>query len=126
MNVKFLTLDESIAIHARLIELYGGSMGIRDKGLLEAALFRPQTGYYNDLQEMAAALFESLVMNHPFIDGNKRMAFFATDIFLGINGYYLKIDDLEAHQFIIQRLETNTCDMEHLLPWIRNHSKPLT
>ena len=80
--VQFLSLDEAIAIHERLIERFGGPSGIRDKGLLESALFRPQTGYYETLPEMAAALFESLLINHPSVDGNKRMAFFATDVFL--------------------------------------------
>jgi len=65
---------------------YGGSQGVRDYGLLEAALYRPQTGYYAGLIEEAAALWESLAQNHPFIDGNKRTAFAATYTFLAING----------------------------------------
>ena len=73
-------------MHADQIERYGGSPGIRDPGILEAALFRPQTGYYADLIEEAAALWESLAQNHPFIDGNKRTAFAATYTFLAING----------------------------------------
>lgn len=71
----YLTLAEVLAIHDDQIERYGGSAGVRDCGLLEAALFRPQTGYYADLIEEAAALWESLAQNHPFIDGNKRTAF---------------------------------------------------
>lgn len=63
-----------------------------DKGLLESALFRPQAGYYNDLAEMAAALFESLIMNHAFVDGNKRVAFFATDVFLCAAGSFINSD----------------------------------
>lgn len=78
----FLTLAELLAIHQDQIERYGGSAGVRDLGLLEAALFRPQTGYYADLIEEAAALWESLAQNHPFIDGNKRTAFAATYTFL--------------------------------------------
>ncbi|MBV9397760.1 MAG: type II toxin-antitoxin system death-on-curing family toxin [Bryobacterales bacterium] len=77
----YLTVAEVLAMHADQIERYGGSHGIRDPGLLEAALFRPQTGYYADLIEEAAALWESLSQNHPFIDGNKRTAFAATDTF---------------------------------------------
>ncbi len=80
-SVVFLTVDEALAIHDRLIQEFGGPVGVRDLGLLESALFRPQTGYYDDIAEMATALFESLLMNHPF-DGNKRVAFFATDVFL--------------------------------------------
>ena len=75
-GVHFLSVEEAIAIHERLIQRFGGSPGIRDRGLLESALFRPQTGYYGDIAEMAAALFESLLLNHAFVDGNKRVAFF--------------------------------------------------
>jgi death-on-curing protein len=59
--IQFLSLDEAIAIHERLIDKFGGKLGLRDKGLLESALFRPQTGYYEDLAQMATALFESLI-----------------------------------------------------------------
>ena len=82
----YLTLPEALAMHADQIERYGGSPGLRDPGLLESALYRPQTGYYADLVEEAAALWESLAQNHPFIDGNKRTAFAATYTFLAING----------------------------------------
>ena len=67
---------------------------------------------------MAAALFESLIKNHPFIDGNKRVAFFATDVFLRMNGYKLQVEAKQAHQFLMNLFDTNTCDLEHLLPWI--------
>ena len=82
----YLTLADTLAIHADLIQRYGGSPGLRDAGLLESALFRPQTGYYADLIEEAAALWESLGQNHAFVDGNKRVAFAATYTFLAING----------------------------------------
>jgi death-on-curing protein len=118
--VLYITLDEAIAIHQSLIERFGGLEGVRDLGLLESALYRPRTGYYQDLAEMAAALFESLLMNHAFIDGNKRVAFFATDIFLRLNGWKLKVEPNAAHKFLVDLLERNECDFEHLLPWIRN------
>jgi death-on-curing protein len=118
-EVQYLSVDEVLAIHERLIERFGGSAGVRDPGLLESALFRPQTGYYADLAEMAAALFESLLMNHPFVDGNKRVAFFATDVFLRLNGWWLKVDGRRAHRFLVGLLERNEADYEHLLPWIR-------
>lgn len=85
-RVQYLSVDEVVAIHERLIYTFGGAAGTRDLGLLESALFRPRTGYYSDIAEMAAALFESLLMNHPFVDGNKRVAFFTTDVFLRLNG----------------------------------------
>jgi len=118
-RVAFLSVDEVVAIHAKLISQFGGPEGLRDPGLLESALFRPRTGYYADLAAMAAAQFESLLMNHPFLDGNKRVAFFATDVFLRLNGYRLRVDPDEAHQFLIGLLEERICDYVHLLPWIR-------
>jgi len=88
----YLLVVEVLAIHADQIDRYGGSPGIRDPGLLEAALFRPQTGYYTDLIEEAAALWESLVQNRPFVDGNKRAAFTVTYTFLEINGAWVTAD----------------------------------
>jgi death-on-curing protein len=120
-SVKHLTTEEVVAIHEGLISTFGGSGGLRDAGLLESALFRPRTGYYPDLGEMAAALFESLLMNHPFVDGNKRVAFFATDVFLRINGWKLRVDADPAHRFLIGLLERGECDYQRLLPWIRQH-----
>ena len=123
-EVQHLSLDEVLAIHERLIERFGGSQGVRDPGLLESALYRPQTGYYSDLTEMAAALFESLLMN-PFVDGNKRVAFFATDVFLRLNGWSLKVDGPHAHRFLVGLLEQNEADYEHLLPWVRRSLTPV-
>jgi len=118
--VHHLTLDEVLAIHKGLFERFGGLEGVRDLGLLESALYRPRTGYYKDLAEMVAALFESLLMNHAFMDGNKRIAFFATDIFLRLNGWKLRVEAKPAHEFLIGLLERNECDFGHLLPWIRS------
>jgi len=81
----YLTVGEVLQIHLRLINDYGGTQGIRDKGLLESAVFRPQIGYYNSIAEEAAALMESLANNHPFLDGHKRVAFAATHTFLLVN-----------------------------------------
>ena len=117
-RVQYLSVDEVVAIHERLIDAFGGAAGTRDLGLLESALFRPRTGYYSDIAEMAAALFESLLMNHPFVDGNKRVAFFATDVFLRLNGWKLQVDPEEAHSFLIGLLNEGNCDFERLLPWI--------
>jgi death-on-curing protein len=120
--VRFLTVDEVTAIHERVIKVFGGPAGVRDPGLLESALFRPRTGYYLDLSAMAAALFESLLLNHPFLDGNKRVAFFATDVFLRLNGWRIAVDADEAHALIVGLLERGECDFDHLLPWIRETS----
>jgi death-on-curing protein len=118
-SVDFLSLDEVIAIHERLIERFGGASGIRDLGLLESALFRPQTGYYADMVAMATALFESLLLNHPFVDGNKRVAFFATDVFLRLNGWRFSVSPEPAHSFLIGLLERNECSFDNLEPWVR-------
>ena len=120
-TVAFLSRDEVLEIHRSLLEHFGGAAGVRDLGLLESALYRPRTGYYDDRAEMAAALFESLIMNHPFVDGNKRVAFFATDVFLRLNGYRLKVNAKRAHRFLIGLLEDDCCSYANLLPWIRRH-----
>jgi death-on-curing protein len=96
----YLTLADVLAIHADQIARYGGADGVRDLGLLEAALFRPQTGYYADLVAEAAALWESMAQNHPLVDGNKRVAFAAMFTFLAINGARLEAEADEAYAFI--------------------------
>ncbi len=120
----YLTLIEVLAIHEDQIARYGGASGVRDPGLLEAALYRPQTGYYADLIEEAAALWESLAQNHPFIDGNKRTAFAATYTFLAINGGRITADADDAYAFIIGLYDTQTFDFDHLTPWLRGHVTP--
>ncbi len=112
-------MDEVLAIHEELISRFGGSGGVRDLGLLESALYRPRTGYYADIVEMSAAMFESLLMNHPFVDGNKRVAFFATDVFLRLNGWKLGVDPTDTRTFLIELLDEGIADFEHLVPWIR-------
>lgn len=86
---EYLILEEVLAIHELCIQHYGGAHGVRDLGAIESALFRPQSGYYSDVIEEASALTESMLINHPFIDGNKRIAFAVCYIFLEINGCLL-------------------------------------
>ena len=124
-EIQHLSVDEVLALHERLIERFGGRRDVRDLGLLESALYRPRTGYYADLAEMATALFESLLMNHPFVDGNKRVAFFATDVFLRLNGWWLKVETRRAHRFLIGLLERNQADFDHLRPWVRRSLRRL-
>lgn len=81
MAHDYLTVADVLGMHTVLIQRYGGAPGVRDPGALESALFRPQTGYYEDIVAEAAALLESLAINHPFVDGNKRIAFAAADVF---------------------------------------------
>lgn len=115
----FLRVDEVLAIHDRVIDAFGGAADIRDLGLLESALHRPQTGYYEDLETMAAALFESLIINHPFIDPNKRVAFFATVVFLRLNGWRMSVDADTAHEFILSLLGEERFGVDHLAAWVR-------
>ena len=113
-----------MGIHAFLIRRYGGAVGVRDPGALESALFRPQTGYYHDIVAQAAALMESIANNHPFVDGNKRVAFAAADVFLRINGWKLERPPMQIHREMIRMFETNTFDLAHLEPWLRAFARP--
>ncbi len=117
----YLTLADVLAMHEDQIARYGGSHGVRDPGLLESALYRPQTGYYTDIVEEAAALWESLAQNHPFIDGNKRTAFAATYTFLVINGAMLTADAATSIIFIAGLYDTGTFNFDNLRAWLRQH-----
>jgi death-on-curing protein len=117
----YLTVAEVLAIHEDQIQRYGGELGVRDHGLLISALYRPQTGYYADLIEEAAALWESLAQNHPFIDGNKRTAFASTYTFLAINGARLTAEWQEIADFVAGLYGANQFSFERLVPWLRSH-----
>jgi death on curing protein len=118
----YLTTVEVLAIHTDQIERYGGAHGVRDPGLLESALYRPQTGYYADLIEETATLWESLSQNHPFVDGNKRTAFAAAYTFLAINGMRLTAGAEQTIAFVIGLYEGNQFSFEKLVPWLRENS----
>jgi death-on-curing protein len=118
----YLTIVEILAIHADQIERYGGSEGLRDMGQLEAALFRPQTGYYQDLVAEAAALWESLSQNHPFVDGNKRVSFAATFTFLSINGVEITAGADEIYDFLMNLYESGEFKFEVLEAWLRENT----
>jgi len=122
---EYLTVAEVYRMQHGLIELFGGIHGVRDKGAVEAAVFRPQTGYYNSIEEEAAALMESLANNHGFLDGNKRIAFIATDVFLRRNGFYIEVEGLDGHAFIVGSMERHEFRFVQILEWIRQHIKPL-
>src|SRR6266478_6120839 len=120
---NYLTVAEVYLMQHRLIEMFGGVHGVRDKGAVEAAVFRPQTGYYNSIKEEAAALMESLANNHGFLDGNKRIAFTAADVFLRRNGFYIEVEGLEGHAFIVGSMERREFRFAQILGWIRQHVK---
>lgn len=121
---EYLTTADALFFHKQLIERYGGATRIRDAGALESALHRPQTGYYDTLIHEAAALLESLVQNHPFVDGNKRVAFAVVDVFLRINGYSITADSKVIYEYVIRLFEEQTFDMEHLIPWLQEIVRP--
>ena len=120
MAHDYLTVADVLGMHTVLMQRYGGALGVRDPGALEAALFRPQTGYYDDIVAEAAALLEILAINHPFVDGNKRIAFAAADVFLRINGWRLQRAPMQIYAEMIQMFESGTLDIEHLEPWLRS------
>jgi death on curing protein len=115
---EYVTTADALFFHLELIRRYGGAIGIRDAGALEAALHRPQTGYYDTIVEEAAALLESLVQNHPFVDGNKRVAFAVVDVFLRINGYVIAGDSSGLFKSFIELIEKQKFSMEFLVPWL--------
>ncbi len=119
MALDYLTVADVLGMHTVLIRRYGGLPGVRDPGALEAALYRPQTGYYKDTIEQAAALMESLAINHPFVDGNKRIAFAATDVFLRINGFKLTRQPAQIYDELISMLDDRRLNLINVDAWLR-------
>lgn len=117
----YLALDEVLRMHELLIKAFGGAPGVRDHGLIQSALLRPQTGYYADLIEEAAALWESLQMNHGFIDGNKRVAYACLELFLNMNGADMAAGNDEIERFIYDNLEAGTFRKDVLEMWLHEH-----
>ncbi|MCZ6506841.1 MAG: type II toxin-antitoxin system death-on-curing family toxin [Acidobacteria bacterium] len=125
----YLALGQILRVHELQIGRFGGSLGLRDRGGLDAAIFRPQVTFdgedlYPDLATKAAALMHSLVANHPFVDGNKRTAAMATELFLLFNGIELSAtdDDFEAVTLAAARGELGA---EELAIWIRQRIDPI-
>lgn len=117
----FLDMEDVLALHQAQLARFGGAAGIRDAGLIEAALARPQSGYYGDLIEEAAALWESLTMNHGFVDGNKRVGFAAVYVYLRVNGVTIRVDADVALRFILDSLESGSFRKEILESWLREN-----
>ena len=115
----YLTVAEVAEVHRTMIGKYGGSHGLRDLGALESALFRPQSGYYDDLIAEACALLESLAINHPFVDGNKRVAYSAMEIFLLINGMRVDATQQRIYRFMMRLFASNKFELSELEKWFR-------
>lgn len=125
--IVFITLDEVLAIHDDMVERYGGSFGIRDLGLIQSAIARPQATFggedlYPTIIDKASALFHSLIFNHAFADGNKRTSLTSTARFLHLNGYELNADNQELIDFPL-RVENRHLDIEEISEWLRKHTK---
>lgn len=116
------TLEEALFLHRRLLEDFGGSDGVRDLGLLESALARPRSGYYRTIYEQAAALMQSLVGNHAFVDGNKRLGFALTAVFLLMNGYHLRVSADDGEAFIVDILIGKRADLSVIAKWLEKNS----
>lgn len=126
-EVRFLTLEEVIHIHLDGIEEAGGSPGLRDSGLVESAVHAARNVHeYEgaDLALIAAAYLYSLCKNHGFVDGNKRVALRAADVFLAVNGYELTLSNDEAYEATI-KVATSECSRDELAEIIRNATRPL-
>jgi death-on-curing protein len=117
----YLTVAEVYQMQHLLIERFGGRHGVRDRNAVEAAVFRPQVGYYNSIEEEAAALMESLGNNHGFIDGNKRIAFAAAASFLELNGFCLEVGAVEGNEFIYGSMDRGEFRFARTLEWVRKH-----
>ena len=127
--MKYLTPQQTLAIHDSVIKRTGGSHGVRDVGLLESAVFRPQASFdgedlYVTLFEKAAALLHSLLKNHPFVDGNKRTALSSTGLFLIINGYRLTNMHEKELAFALQ-VENESLSFEQIASWLKEHTKKI-
>ena len=117
-DTVYPTLEEALYLHQILLDEFGGRTGVLDRGLLESALGRPRSGYYGSLSEQAAALFQSLAQNHPFVDGNKRVAFALTAVFLRLNGFRLAVKTQEGRQFIEIDIIQEKIPLSEIVAWL--------
>jgi death-on-curing protein len=128
--IRFLQLGEALELHRQLIITSGGSPGLRDLGLLEAALSQPRQTFAGDdlyptITDKAACLGFSLITNHPFLDGNKRIGHAATEVMLMLNGHELRAS-VEAAEATILAVASGGLDRRAYTSWVERHSYPLT
>ena len=126
-NIVFITFEEVLAIHDSMVEQHGGSFGIRDAGLIQSAISRPQASFggqylYESIFDKAAALFHSLLFNHAFVDGNKRTTVTSTARFLHLNGYDFVAEQEEIVTFALLAENTHP-SLEEIALWLQKHTK---
>lgn len=115
------------AIHNEQLKLHGGAAGLRDEGMLESALARPEQKHHygeSDLFVLAAAYLFGIAKNHPFIDGNKRTAFVAADLFLYLNGWSIEADQFDVIAFVLG-VAAGEIDEEGATRFLRDHAVPV-
>ena len=127
---QYLVAEQILFLHSRLIVETGGAHGVRDLGMLLSALGRPQATFedqelYPDLFTKTAALMDSLVRNHPFVDGNKRTAITAAGIFLRFNYYQLVVENEEMVRFTLACAKSQL-SISEMTDWFVRHSSPMT
>lgn len=127
MKVKYLEVKDVLLLHSLAIENAGGSEGLRDLGLLESAVFRPQASYggedlYPTIIVKAASLLHSLLRNHAFVDGNKRTSMYAAMTFLELNGYIFVAEQMEVVEFAVA-IENKKLSIEEIADWLTSHTK---
>lgn len=127
--MKFITLDEVLIIHDRMLEIGGGRTGVHDFTLLHSAIERPKAQFggtylYSSIWQMAGALLQSMVKNHPFDDGNKRTAYFSTMRFLDLNGYSLGAKETEAIRFMV-KVDIKNLALRQISSWLKKNSRKI-
>ena len=127
-TLDWSALPAVLFIHEKVLVAFGGAEGLRDEGALKAALARPQATYgkqllYPTVFDQAAALLESLCQNHPFVDGNKRVAYVATAMFLQQNAWTLDVPDDEGVTFMLN-VAAGKLHKEEIRIWIEGHAVP--
>ncbi|MBU1809375.1 MAG: type II toxin-antitoxin system death-on-curing family toxin [Candidatus Omnitrophica bacterium] len=125
--MKYLNIYQVLAIHSEVIEQAGGSKGIRDIGLVDSAVARPQVTFggkdlYPDIFSKVACLGHSLIRNHPFVDGNKRTGYMSMRLFLNINRYDIKAPEDEKYKFVIE-IAGKERDERSIAEWLEKHSQ---
>lgn len=126
-KINFLSVTRVLAIHDQMVKRFGGSFGVRDLGLVESAVARPQAWFggkylYKNIFDMAAALLQSLLKNHPFVDGNKRTALTSAGLFLKLNGFKLQNNHEKEVEFAV-KVDNQNLTLNQISKWLKEHSE---